>query len=145
MQQGNHAYKYDFSPKERFIEGLWIKTPDGKQLGGTLEPRTLEVVLGIAKRFAGENKLAPADRGCRQILDVCPGHKGALALLGEIEFQKARGSAPPFKQGLDFQLAGKWADAEASIAKFSCAIRITLTRRSSWVLCCSNVVTRPAL
>jgi hypothetical protein len=104
--RGNEAYKYQYTCEERIIECMRISTKSGRNLGDTLDPRCLPVVLSRAKGLRNAGKLAEAERACRQILDVQPRHAHALELLGQLQ------TAADFARALELHQQGKLVEAE---------------------------------
>lgn len=82
--RGNEPYKYSFGVKERRIRSVTISTRNGLNLGGRLDRRTLGDALEEATRLHQAVKLADAERGYRQILDVEPGNPDAIHRLGQL-------------------------------------------------------------
>lgn len=82
--RGNESYKYSFGVKERRIRCVAISTGNGLNLGGRLDRRSLNEALEEATKLHQATKLAQAERGYRQILDVEPGNCDAIHRLGQL-------------------------------------------------------------
>lgn len=82
--RGNEPYKYSFGVEERPIRSVVVSTGDGGSLGGRLDPRSLPFALrrSIVHHRAG--RVAEAEAGYRQVLDVAPGNAEALYALGQV-------------------------------------------------------------
>jgi tetratricopeptide (TPR) repeat protein len=106
--RGNEAYKYQYACEERIIECMRISTKTGRNLGDTLDPRCLPVVLSRAKNLRRNEKLAEAERACRQILDVDPQHPGGLELLAQMQ------AAANLAKAFELHQQGKLAEAETA-------------------------------
>jgi tetratricopeptide (TPR) repeat protein len=112
LLQGNHSYKYEFGPKERHIESIWISTSNRQNLGNKLEKESLPVALELARSRQKAGALEEAKFGCKQILETYPDYAGAQLLLEEIE--SSQPAAPPadFAKAFDFHQRGQIDNAE---------------------------------
>lgn len=82
--RGNESYKYSFGVKERRIRCTVIGTKNGRNIGGRLDRRTVPAALKEATELHKARKLAQAERGYRQILEVDPENADALHRLGQL-------------------------------------------------------------
>jgi CelD/BcsL family acetyltransferase involved in cellulose biosynthesis len=82
--RGNESYKYSFGVKERRIRCVAVGTKNGLNLGGRIDARTVPDVLKEATILHRARKLAEAERGYRQILDVEPRNADAVHRLGQL-------------------------------------------------------------
>lgn len=84
--KGNEDYKYSFGAKERHIEYIVIKHKDRQNQ--PLDVRVLPFALRHTVQQHRSNRLADAEQGYRQILEVQPDHPEALYGLGVLMKQK---------------------------------------------------------
>jgi hypothetical protein len=110
--RGNEPYKYVFGCEDRRIEWLRVRTRTGRNLRGKLEKRSLPVVLEQVKNLREVGERVEAERGCRQILDVDPGHAPALDLLRQLQTHNIADSRADFAAALAFHQRGQLTDAE---------------------------------
>ncbi|MFB9267241.1 GNAT family N-acetyltransferase [Bradyrhizobium erythrophlei] len=82
--RGNESYKYSFGAKERRIRCFAIGTKDGRNLGNTIDRRTVGLALKEATELHQAHKLAQAALGYKQILDVEPKNADAIHRLGQL-------------------------------------------------------------
>nr|WP_249127773.1 GNAT family N-acetyltransferase [Bradyrhizobium lablabi] len=82
--RGNEPYKYSFGVKERRIRCTVIGTKNGRNIGGKIDRRTVAAALKEATELHQARKLAQAERGYRQILEVEPGNADAIHRLGQL-------------------------------------------------------------
>jgi tetratricopeptide (TPR) repeat protein len=73
-----------FGAKERHTRSILIRTSDCRNLGSTLEPRSLPLILQAAAELFHAGHHAEAETGLRQILMVDPLHPSALYCLGQM-------------------------------------------------------------
>jgi CelD/BcsL family acetyltransferase involved in cellulose biosynthesis len=92
--RGNEAYKYSFGARERRIHCLAVGTRTGRNLGETLDRRSVPTVLQHATELHRVGNLAEAERGYRQILAVEPAHQAALHGLDRMRAGESDRSAP---------------------------------------------------
>jgi CelD/BcsL family acetyltransferase involved in cellulose biosynthesis len=88
--RGNEAYKYSFGVKERLIKCIAVSTKNGANLGGQLDRRTLADALREATELHQAGKLAEAERGYRQILELDRSHADAIHRLGQLLTTRGR-------------------------------------------------------
>jgi CelD/BcsL family acetyltransferase involved in cellulose biosynthesis len=91
--RGNEGYKYSLGAEERCIRCLVITTRSGRNIGDKLDNRSLLTVLRRTTELHRAGKLAAAERGYRQVLDVEPHHPTALYCLGQLMASKGNHSA----------------------------------------------------
>ena len=82
--RGNESYKYSFGVKERRIRCTVIGTRNGRNIGGRIDRRTVPAALKEATELHQARKLAQAERGYRQILEVEPDNADAIHRLGQL-------------------------------------------------------------
>lgn len=82
--RGNESYKYSFGVKERRIRCVVIGTKNGLNLGGKIDRRTARDVLKEATELHQTGKIAEAERGYRQIIEVEPKNADAIHRLGQL-------------------------------------------------------------
>lgn len=82
--RGNEPYKYSFGVKERRIRCTVVGTKNGLNLGGKIDPRTVPEVLEQATGLHQAGKLAEAERGYREVLNVQPKNADAVHRLGQL-------------------------------------------------------------
>ena len=82
--RGNESYKYSFGVKERRIRCVVIGTRNGRNIGGRIDRRTVPAALKEATELHQARKLAQAERGYRQILEVEPDNADAIHRLGQL-------------------------------------------------------------
>ncbi|WP_458756981.1 GNAT family N-acetyltransferase [Afipia sp. TerB] len=93
--RGNEPYKYPFGVSEQTIRCIVIDTKNGLNLGGKLDRRTIPGALELATDLHKAGKLAEAERGYGQILDIEPRNADAIHRLGQLcaakgEHQRAK-------------------------------------------------------
>ena len=88
--RGNEAYKYSFGVRERRIKCVAVSTRSGANLGGQLDRRTLADALKEATELHQAGKLAEAERGYRQILEVDRSNADAIHRLGQLLTTRGR-------------------------------------------------------
>lgn len=98
--RGNEEYKYMFGVREFVLRNLVITTPNRQNLGGKLDRRCILQVLKNAMHLHKINKLADAERGYRQVLEVTPKSPAALYGYGQLLAKKGdhRGAARLFRR-----------------------------------------------
>lgn len=84
LLRGNEPYKYQFGPKERRLKSYVITTRSGRNLGGTLDRRSLPDVFQQTLSLHKAGRLKAAENGYRQILAADPRHTAALYGLGQV-------------------------------------------------------------
>lgn len=82
--RGDEPYKYTFGAEDRFVKDIIIRTANGKNLGGKLDPRSLPTVFDRTFEHHQGGRVAEAKIGYRQILDVEPDHRKALYALAQL-------------------------------------------------------------
>ncbi|MCH8182876.1 MAG: GNAT family N-acetyltransferase [Proteobacteria bacterium] len=82
--RGDEPYKYAFGAEDRFVKDIIIRTADGKNLGGKLDPRCVPTVFDRTFKRHKSGRIAEAKIGYRQVLDVEPGHRKALYGLAQL-------------------------------------------------------------
>lgn len=80
--KGDEPYKYLFAPKARRLRAVSVATRTGRNLGGSLDPRGLPVMLQATLAFERDGQVAEAERGYRQILQLAPDDGLALYRFG---------------------------------------------------------------
>lgn len=85
--RGNEAYKYSFGAKERRIKHVVVKRTSISQ-ARKLDVKTLPTALRLTTVHHRANRLAEAEQGYRQILEVQPSHPDALYGLSVVMKQK---------------------------------------------------------
>lgn len=85
--RGNEAYKYSFGVKERRIQHIVVKRTSISQ-NRKLDVKTLPKALQLTAVHHRANRLAEAEQGYCQILEVQPSHPDALYGLGVVMKQK---------------------------------------------------------
>lgn len=88
--RGNERYKYSFGVRETRIATFVVATRDGCNIGRSIEPRTLPLVLKETTSLHQAGKLAEAQRGYQQILASDPRHPDALHRLGQLLSSRGR-------------------------------------------------------
>ncbi|UEM24592.1 GNAT family N-acetyltransferase (plasmid) [Skermanella mucosa] len=88
--RGNEPYKYMYGAQEQRIRTIVISTRDGRNLGGTLDRRSLPYAFQCTAALHQAGRLADAEDGYRQILEADPRFSPALYSLGQV--LAARGS-----------------------------------------------------
>jgi tetratricopeptide (TPR) repeat protein len=86
--RGNEAYKFSFGAKERHIKHIVVKRKSGINQNRKLDLKTLPLALQLTAQQHRANRLAEAEQGYRQILEVQPLHSEALYGLGVLMKQK---------------------------------------------------------
>ena len=84
FMRGNESYKYMFGTEERRIECLDLSKKDSRNRTDKLDIMSLAAVLERAKELHNAGKVAEAEQGYRQILEVDPQYQTALNLLGQL-------------------------------------------------------------
>lgn len=84
FMRGNETYKYPFGVTERHIKCMVLSTKNGLNLGGKIDRRTIPDVLERATELHQAGKLAEAERGYRQILEVESENADAIHRLGQL-------------------------------------------------------------
>jgi CelD/BcsL family acetyltransferase involved in cellulose biosynthesis len=82
--RGDEPYKYSFGVEERRIQYIRVSTKDGTNLGGRLERRTVALALRKSGEHDRAGRIAQAERGYRQIIEVEPHNADALYGLAKI-------------------------------------------------------------
>ncbi|MEW6644578.1 MAG: GNAT family N-acetyltransferase [Pseudomonadota bacterium] len=82
--RGNEPYKYSFGVREAHLHCHVIATRDRRNLGGRLEWRTRSDALQLATERHQAGKLAEAEAGYRQILEIAPRDDNTLHRLGQL-------------------------------------------------------------
>jgi CelD/BcsL family acetyltransferase involved in cellulose biosynthesis len=82
--RGNESYKYSFGAAEQRIKCIRVSTRNGRNLGDRLDDPCLAEVLRRTTELHQAGKLAEAERGYRQILDVNPHEPTALYRFGQL-------------------------------------------------------------
>lgn len=82
--RGNEPYKYSFGVTERRIRCTVIRTRSGLNLGGRIDARTVPDVLEQATALHQAGKIADAERGYRQVLEVDAKNPDAIHRLGQL-------------------------------------------------------------
>jgi CelD/BcsL family acetyltransferase involved in cellulose biosynthesis len=82
--RGNEPYKYPFGVSEQTIRCMVIDTKTGFNLGNKLDPRTTGEAVEVATGLHRAGKLAEAERGYRQVLDIEPRNADAIHRLGQL-------------------------------------------------------------
>ena len=90
--RGNEPYKYMFGVEEHRISCVEFKTRDGKNLGGKLNPNSIDFVYRQALDFNRRGKRVDAERAFRQVVEAAPDHLGAE--FGLANLQVLRGNLP---------------------------------------------------
>lgn len=108
---GNFSYKNSFGSDEHRVVRWRIGTRTNRNLRGTLEPRSLPVLIDHASRLHRGGKLAEAETACRQILHADSQHAGALELLREIEAARAALPQADFATAFDLHKRGQTEEA----------------------------------
>lgn len=133
--RGNEEYKYMFGVEEVLLHNLVITAPGNRNLGGKLDPRCVSRVLQKAMQLHKANKLADAERGYRQVLDVTPRSPAALYGCGQLLMRKKdyQGARQMFRKlisikpdadnvwlrlGLTFEAQSRFADAAKTYRRF---------------------------
>lgn len=88
--RGNEPYKYMFGVEEHRIGCIEFKTRDGKNLGGKLNPKSIDFVYRRALDFNRRGKRAEAELAFRQVFDAAPDHLGAEFGLANLQFQRGK-------------------------------------------------------
>jgi len=109
---GDFPYKRSFHPEERRVEWLSVRTEDGRNLGGKLDPRSLPAVLEKAEALERRGAYEAALQAIRQILAADPAHAEARRLLERVENQDAAALKAELNKGLELQRGGRLAEAE---------------------------------
>jgi tetratricopeptide (TPR) repeat protein/CelD/BcsL family acetyltransferase involved in cellulose biosynthesis len=87
--RGNESYKYSFGPEEFRLRCILVTTRSRRNIGKTLEPGTLPLVLRRTAELHKDGRIAEAERGYRQVLDVESQNPGALYGLGQVMAARA--------------------------------------------------------
>lgn len=82
--RGNESYKYSFGVAERRCVSLVVATPNGKNRGDRLDPSSLPFVLRQSMKHHRAGRIAQAEIGYRQMLEVQPANADALYALGQV-------------------------------------------------------------
>jgi tetratricopeptide (TPR) repeat protein len=109
---GNFSYKASFGSEEHRVERWHIGTSTRRNLRGQLEPRSLPVVFDQVRALHKAGKLAQAERGCRQILDVDPEHADAQELVEQLAQSRELSTQNDFAKAFELHKRGKAAEAE---------------------------------
>jgi CelD/BcsL family acetyltransferase involved in cellulose biosynthesis len=88
--RGNERYKYSLGAEERRIRCVVVGTRTGRNLGDKLHRRSVPAVLRRTTELHRAGRLAEAERGYRQVLDVAPRHPDALYCLGQLMATEGR-------------------------------------------------------
>lgn len=86
--RGNEPYKYMFGVEEHRIGCIEFKTRDGRNLGGKLNPNSIDFVYRRALDFNRRGKPAEAERAFQQVFEAAPDHLGAEFGLANLQFQR---------------------------------------------------------
>jgi tetratricopeptide (TPR) repeat protein len=71
---GNFAYKFHLGGEEALVKRYRIDVRSGANLHGQVDSSTLDLALEEVERAYKARELLAAERGCREILAVDPGH-----------------------------------------------------------------------
>ncbi|NML74008.1 GNAT family N-acetyltransferase [Rhizobium sp. S-51] len=82
---GDYSYKDAFGAEHRQVERFRISTHSGQNLGGRLDPRTLDAAFSKAAVFDRAGRMDAAALCCRQILATDPAYQPALELGQRLE------------------------------------------------------------
>ena len=82
--RGNEPYKYSFGVAERRIRCTVVRTKTGINLSGRIETRTIPEVLERATALHQAGKIADAERGYRQVLEIDAENVDAVHRLGQL-------------------------------------------------------------
>jgi tetratricopeptide (TPR) repeat protein len=88
--RGNEPYKYSFAGQEDRICCFILSTKNGRNLGDRLNPLTVGDALSLVTGLHQSGKLAEADRGYQQILQIDPDNADALYRYGQLLLTQAR-------------------------------------------------------
>jgi CelD/BcsL family acetyltransferase involved in cellulose biosynthesis len=91
--RGNEPYKYSFGVNVRRIRYIAIGTRNGLNLSGKLDRRTMADALKESTELHQAGKLAQAERGYRQILEIEPGNADAIHRLGQLQSTRGQHAA----------------------------------------------------
>ncbi|MGH6929426.1 MAG: GNAT family N-acetyltransferase, partial [Dongiaceae bacterium] len=91
--RGDEPYKYSFGVEERRIQYIRVSTKDGTNLGGRLDRRTVTLALRKSGEHDKAGRVAQAERGYRQILEVEPHNADALYGLAKIVAKRGESAA----------------------------------------------------
>lgn len=81
---GDEPYKYQFAAQEGRLKACSVTTKSGRNLGGALDPRGLDVMRDMAFELESNNETANAERAYRQILAMQPDDALTLYRLGRL-------------------------------------------------------------
>lgn len=81
---GDEPYKYLFAQKEGRLRACTVTTKSGRNLGGALDPRGLEIMQDMALDLEKKNEIADAESAYRQILTMQPDDALTLYRLGRL-------------------------------------------------------------
>lgn len=95
--RGNEPYKYHFATRQALMSPSEMRTNDGRNLHGGLDPRCLAKMVELANGFDDKGERADAEMAFRQILDTVPDHALTLYRLGRLFARKG-----------DFEAAVPW-------------------------------------
>ncbi len=84
FMRGNEPYKYPFGVSEQTIRCMVLETRNGMNLGGQFDRRTIPGALELATELHRAGKLAEAERGYGQILQLDPRNPDAIHRLGQL-------------------------------------------------------------
>lgn len=82
---GDYSYKDSFGAEHRQVERFRISTLSGQNLGGRLDPRTLDAAFSKAAAFDRAGQADAAALCCQQILATDPAYQPALELGQRLE------------------------------------------------------------
>ncbi|RYC17625.1 GNAT family N-acetyltransferase [Ciceribacter ferrooxidans] len=112
---GDYSYKDSFGSEHRIVEKYRVSTRDGQNIGGRLDPRTVDEALARTAALAREGKLALAATCCAQVIAAAPTDPRASALAAEIDKARHVLSERRFAAATALLRADSLADAERAL------------------------------
>lgn len=106
--RGTEPYKYHFANREARMSACALKTLDGRNLHGALDPRCLDGMVEMAKRFDDGGEGEDAETAYRQILAASPDDPLLLYRMGRLFARRGEHSAalPWLRRSLELEPEG---------------------------------------
>jgi CelD/BcsL family acetyltransferase involved in cellulose biosynthesis len=90
LLRGNEGYKYSLGAVDDLLHYPQVRTSNGVNRQGMLDPGCIDRAMELAGNFADRDRWEQSAVVCRQVLAVAPGHVGARRLLNTSESHEAR-------------------------------------------------------
>jgi CelD/BcsL family acetyltransferase involved in cellulose biosynthesis len=105
--RGDETYKFSFATDKRVLRTIVVRTKDGKNWGGKIDPLAVPVAFYAVAQAAKAGRLEPAERGCRQILEVAPSFTEARNLCARLTQTRVQGNRPAPRRAVPSVMAAR--------------------------------------